>query len=1028
MKFGRSLLLAFAIALCVAASSLAQQPGEIFGKVSDAQGGVMPGVTVTLTGPSLLQPVAATSSATGTYRFPGLGVGAYAVRFELTGFKTLVRDAVRVEIGANVQVNASLEISQVQETVTVQAETPVVDLRDTGKSSRFTQEALQSIPSARDPWVMIEQTPSVAMDRQNVGGSGSGQQSNFMARGAAFSQQKWNLDGVDITDMAATGGSPVYFDFDTFEEMQVSTGGSDVTMQSPGVAVNVVTKSGTDALRGSTRFYITDQKFQSNNVTDEIRRQGASSGNPIQNIKDYGFEVGGPIRKGRAWFWGSYGKQDIRVGINNFFLRTDACRPVAAAPLNYPVDDVRACLNTDQTILNNYNFKVAVELFKNNQFSWFYNGAEKVRNARGADDLHPIESTNRQIGVADTSLGSSLWKTGMPKTYKWSDRQIFSDKLMMEYQYAHVGNNFVMDFHEDALSSVQVAYDRSSRAFMRSFSQNTYVRPTDSVDVTLSYFLPGKLGGDHAIKAGFKYRNDLAFTRTHWGGNTQAWFDNFTTMNASAAQLYRDGTSEGGLHNRSFYVQDAYSRKRLTVNLGFRFDYQSDFQQPKDVPANPFYGQATFKGVYNNMTYTGQPFNQLPALSFPGADSGVAFKTFSPRIGLTYDLTGDSKNVFKFNFARYVGQLGTGALSGLYLTTGSTLIRYPWVDLNNDKFVQANEVVLTAIPQNYTPGYDYTNPTRVSTTGSVDPSLKPDATNEVIIGFDRQLGPNFGVSASYIYRKYSNFRWTDGLQDPILINSNLPNAGGDTVGFTAANYVPVTYTPPASACPAGAYCPAVTYYQPTSRIPTTYVLNNQPGYERAYQGFELSLRKRMSKRWMMSGGFSYNDATRSYASDASYEDPTNIDKLDGGQFAPLSSSSGLGNVFPNAKWIFRLTGAYQLPLWQVGVAGFYNVRQGYPFIRTINIADRLNGAGQVYVMLDKVGDVRLPTFQQLDVRVDKPFTLFKRLKVQASVDIFNLFNANTSLSIRGTQNAGNANQISSLLAPRVIRFGFRATF
>jgi hypothetical protein len=242
----------------------------------------MPGVTVSVSGGSLLQPMVATSSTTGTYRFPGLAVGVYTVKFELAGFKTFVREGIRMEIGANIQVNATLEISALQETVIVSGETPLVDLRDTSKSARFTQEALQSLPTARDPWVIIEQAPGVAMDRQNVGGSASGQQSNFVARGAAMSQQKWNLDGVDVTDMAATGGSPVYFDFDAFEEMQISTGGADVTMQSPGVSVNIVTKSGTDRLRGSTRYYSTDDKFQSNNVTDALRKQGVSTGNPIQ--------------------------------------------------------------------------------------------------------------------------------------------------------------------------------------------------------------------------------------------------------------------------------------------------------------------------------------------------------------------------------------------------------------------------------------------------------------------------------------------------------------------------------------------------------------------------------------------------------------------------------------------------------------------------------------------------------------------------------------------------------------------------
>jgi hypothetical protein len=343
--------------LAAPAVSSAQQPGEIFGKVTDTSGAIMPGVTVTLSSPVMLQPQIALTSETGTYRFPSLPIGLYTVKFELPGFTTVVREGIRIEIAFNAQINATMAVSAVQETVTVSGESPVVDTRDTGRGSRFTQEQLQSIPSARDPWVIIEQSAGVAMDRQNVGGSASGQQSNFVARGANFSQQKWNLDGVDITDMNATGGSPVYYDFDAFEEMQISTGGADVTMMTPGVGVNLVTKSGSDTLRGSSRYYYTDDKFEANNATDAIRKLGATSGNPVQNIKDFGVEAGGPLVKGRAWIWGSYGKQDVRVGVNGFYQATADCQALKAEvkkdPLSRSISDIRACLNTDQTLLNN---------------------------------------------------------------------------------------------------------------------------------------------------------------------------------------------------------------------------------------------------------------------------------------------------------------------------------------------------------------------------------------------------------------------------------------------------------------------------------------------------------------------------------------------------------------------------------------------------------------------------------------------------------------------------------------------------
>ena len=926
---------------------------------------------------------------------------------ELTGFKTIIKEGIRIQLAENALFNQAMEISAVQETVTVSGETPLVDLKDTGKTNRFTQEALQSIPSARDPWVIIEQSAGVAMDRQNVGGSASGQQSNFVARGAAMAQQKWNVDGVDVTDMSATGGSPVYFDFDAFEEMQISTGGADVSMQSPGVGVNLVTKSGTDRLKGSGRFYVTDEAFQANNVTEEMRKQGVQTGNPIQNIQDYGFEVGGPLKRGRAWLWGSYGRQDINVGINNFYKADAACQAMKKDPLSYSIDDIRTCLSPDTTILNNYNAKFAWQIVQANTFSFFWNGAEKVRNARDASDLRPLETTYRQLGVTRSDLGSSWWKTGMPKTYKWTDRHVFSDRFMIEASYAHVGNNFALTFHEEDLRDVQPAYEISTGAWSRSYQEAVYVRPTDSVDVIANYFLPGVAGGDHALKFGFKYRNDIAHTESMYGGDAYA---RFSLGVPTEAQLYRRSVTEYGLRNRNFYVQDSYSRNKMTINLGIRFDYQTDYANPNVAPASPFYGKASYAGVYNGVTYTGATFDQLPALTFKGAEAGVSFKNWSPRLGFTYDLVGDGRNVVKANYSHYVSQLGTGSLSSTYNTVVLTQVRYPWVDVNGDKFIQPNEVVYTAAPLSWTSGYDYKNPTATSTTGTVDPNLTMDTTNEFLVSFDKQIGTKFAVSASYIWRKYSNFAWSD------------------TLNWSSANYEQKSFTPAASACPAGARCETVSYYQPTSQIPTGYVYTNRPDYSRGYQGFEITARKRMANRWSANISYSYNDAPVHYDSPASYEDPTNVENLNGGQYAPESTSSGIGNVFVNAKWIFRLSGVYMTPLWNINVSGFYNARSGYPFIQSVLTPTRPFSAGTASIYLDVLGDNRLPNFQTLDFRIDKSFTLYNRVKIVPAMDIFNLFNGSTSLSIRGTQNASNANTISSILAPRVIRFGARVTF
>ena len=162
-------------------------------------------------------------------------------------------------------------ISAVQETITVTGESPIVDTRDTGTKQTFTNELLQSIPSARDPWVILQQTAGIAMDRENVGGNMSGQQSNYVSRGG---ETRSTTSGRSTASTSPTwprpAASPTYYDFDAFEEMTINTGGVDVTQQTGGVGINLVTKSGTDSFKGSSR-YLRDGQERWNRRTSPTR-------------------------------------------------------------------------------------------------------------------------------------------------------------------------------------------------------------------------------------------------------------------------------------------------------------------------------------------------------------------------------------------------------------------------------------------------------------------------------------------------------------------------------------------------------------------------------------------------------------------------------------------------------------------------------------------------------------------------------------------------------------------------------------
>jgi hypothetical protein len=965
-----------------------QQTGEIFGRLADKSGAVLPGATVTVAGSALIQPRVVTTSETGTYRVPELPIGTYSVTFELPGVRTVVMRDIRITIGFRAQVNGELELSTVQETVTVTGESPIIDTRETGVSTTFDLETMQNLPSARDPWVMLERTPGITMDRVNVGGNQSGQQSGYISRGSSTGNNKWSIDGVDITDMSATGASPIYYDFDMLEEMQVNTGGADVTQQTGGVGINLVTRSGTDMFRGSGRVYVTDEEFQADNITDELKAQGAGSGAPIQNIKDYGVEVGGPIKKGRAWYWGSYGTQDVKVGVVGFYKTTPECRP-GGQPINPRTADtelLRSCLETDLTTLNNYNWKITLVPFENNRFNFQNTWAEKVRNARDASDTRPIETTYRQKAVS-SDFGTFGWLTGPSPFWKAADQHVISDRWLVDAMWSHLGNNFVLDFHEDSLRDVQARQETTTGLWGRSYQASTFLRPTNSFDLTSNYFLPGSFGGDHSLKFGYRWRSAHSVSLNHHGGFIDARYTNGVP---NSADIWRDQNSESHLNTHALYLQDTFTRNRLTLNLGFRVDRQDDEAVAATVPENPFFPDL------------------MPAINFAGADAGVVWTDFSPRVGFTYDLTGDGRNVLASSYSTYFGQMSPGQLSSQIAATGAVFVRYPWNDANGDGFVQRNEVNLTVPFLSKSTAYDPANPTSTVAPTTVDPNVKNDRTREFIVGFDRQLANNMAIGGSYIWRKYDQFLWND------------------RIGFTSADYRSVDYQ--ATTCPSGARCDAITYYEPSRQIPSPNIYTNIPDRYRNFNGFELTFQKRYSNRWQMSASYAYNDAVEHFDSGDAYEDPTCVVATCPGsyQYAPESGGSGIGGIFQNAKWLVKVSGRYTLPL-DINVAGFYNGRQGYPFPQSILTPNRANGGGTAQVLLDPLGDSRLDNLHMMDFRVDKVFRFGNR-SLTPTFEIFNLTNANTVLAINRQQAATNANSVSGIVAPRVIRFGLQVKF
>ena len=280
----------------------------------------------------------------------------------------------------------------------------------------------------------------------------------------------------------------------------------------------------------------------------------------------------------------------------------------------------------------------------------------------------------------------------------------------------------------------------------------------------------------------------------------------------------------------------------------------------------------------------------------------------------------------------YWGQVGVGGYSFQVNPVTRVSLRYPWVDLNHDTFVQANEIQprdgnfanFLALTGNWNPAA----PGSPTTANTIDPNLKNDRTDEIIFGLDREIGAGFAVGANYIWRRYSNFQFTDTL-------------GLDPSNFTATTFAPTN-------CPgndglriSAGNCSPVQLYVSNVQVGAISTLTNftSDQYNRAYNGFELTARKRMSNHWLMNSSFAFNSTIvnmNGWAGDSASglsvagigEDPTNRSTRNGAQYDYLSAGSGIGNQYVNAKWLFKISGLYNLPA-DFNVSANYGFRQGY---------------------------------------------------------------------------------------------------
>lgn len=949
--------------LLVGVFAAAQEFGGVKGTVMDAEGNPLPGVTISLTG-GKIAPMSTVSSDKGNFRFMNLpGANDYVLKLELAGFKTLIREKLDVSFGRDINLTLTLEQATIAEQVTVVGQSPIIDTKRTQVGVNVSEEMIMSLPTARNPWVMMALVPGMLVDREDVGGNEGGQQSAYYGHGGGRGDQTWNIDGANITDNSALGAAPAYLNIASYDEMQINYGNNDVKSQTGGVQVNLVSKRGGNAFSGMFYLDAEDKRWQSDNVSDKLKAIGYTAAG-VDRVNLYGANFGGPLIRDRAWFYLAWGIQDI------------AARTLANT--------------TDKTWLASGYAKLNFQVTSSTRMEGFveYDNKEKFgRTAWDATQQGP-ETVWNQTGPG------YLWKGEM-------DQTLGNLYLNLKGIYTDGGFNLQpIQGKRTAGGTGQYMTVYNYPEFYVSGNIDDYGTDRNQLNLNLNgnLFLEDVLGADHEWKFGVDYVTSTVTTFDLYEGSLRL---NYYGPDSSLplgewweAWLFRDYSINYGFKRYSFFLQDTATFGRLAVNLGVRYDRESSVVNQYDIPASPWLPQ------------------YMQTLKVKEIDPGVKWGTLSPRLSLVWDIFGTGKDLVKFSVARYGSQSGFG-LADFINPVGWTEVDVIWQDFNGDGRVTNSELfgydwdtgeLKDVNDPNYWLWYGGINPdspTSLAIRNKFDPDFKSPLLDEITVSYEKELITDFAARLEFFFKKQHQEEWTkrmllDGTLEP---QSNYYVSGtAPIVGYNV--YGRKTYYP----------------YQYRTNYPNRYS---------QYMAGQIVFTKRLSKGWMMDASFTYSDWKAQYKGD--YIDPQNISYYDGGVVAPGSGGSGLSGIYVNSRWQGKLSGLVQLPfginfsgvfVMREGYIKLTDVRATRPGIGASSIYGSPGGGG-------KFGDERLPSFWVLNLRVEKMFKITDTATVALAVDGFNITNSAHALKQQTRITSANFGQDLRILNPQLFRFGVR---
>ena len=988
------------------------QTSTIAGTVRDASGGVLPGVTVEVASPALIEKVrSATSDGTGQYKIINLRPGTYAVTFTLTGFSTVRREGIELTSDFTASVNADLKLGAVAETITVTGETPVVDVQNITTRTVMTREVMDVMPTGRNiqavgiliPGTTIAVGGGGALSR-DVGGSGGLQQSPLQYRGSADTVQ--TIDGLRLNNLCANGAySGVYWNDQSLQEISYVTGADSTEMGQGGIRVNMVPRDGGNAFRGVVFGNYTPSAWASDNCgSGGVGRPCAASNltgdttfnktnNFLTNVsvltKNYDFSpsLGGPIVRDKAWFYTAFRYLGVNKTVADSFFNLNAQVPGRFTP--YAADTSRP--GVDDGHIRSITGRLTVQASERNKVTYYHDEQDKVRGHWGIASTVPPEAS--AIQATPTSFVSvSKW------TRTQSNRLLFDVGLGVynqEYQ-----ENYQPDVFASAVPLVTIIDSSTNKI------ANAWNNPADhfsklfTESMAVSY-----VTGAHSLRVGLTVSQARWRLASQFTGDVQPVTYNNGTPVSATLRIPTDRRNAIDA-DMGLYVQDHWTISRATISAGLRFDWFKTSTLPETLPASTWNAAASYNdcadGVNNlNQGCTGRVLN---------------WKDLSPRVGVSYDLFGNGKTAVKASFARYVGGVGLAAGSTTdnnnpEITVGTTDTR-AWKDLdgNGSPFNSSGQIQLNELTNSTsTPSFGK----NVASSTTTDPSVldgwgRRGYNTEWAFSVQHQLAPRMSVSGGWYRRAFGNQTVTvdnrysfanNSFDGPFCANApadpNLPGGGGYQV------------------CGLYDLKPAVVALglQPSSTITFS---DNYGGETNIYKGYEVSIRASFKNGAFVQGGVNAQKRIFDQCNLVS----AGIVAAAGAINAAAVNATEVAEIFPDGSKAchqdlpyrpdFKLAGSYTAPF-DIQISPTYQFVRGIQnggaapsilatWATTPATATTL---GRSYSAAATTKSVNLmavganygdDNLNQLDLRVSKRVK-FNKMTVRVDFDAYNIFNS-----------------------------------